>query len=163
MIAQALMPEMQHEYANTRKMLESVPFEAADWKPHDKSMTLKRLAVHIATLPQWVNIILSTKELDITSSPFSPPAITGNEALMQWFNTTSKASLTALETASDEALRASWILKRGELIIFTLPRIAAIRFLVANHSVHHRGQLSVYLRLLNIKVPGMYGPSADEV
>lgn len=162
MLSQSLIPELQHETASTRKMLERVPFDQWDWKPHDKTMTLGRLASHIATLPEWMTVTINTDELNFAKGDYKPPVPDSKEILLQIFEETSSKALQTLQGASDENLMGQWSLKNGDHTIFTLPRIATLRSFVMNHIIHHRGQLSVYLRLLGISVPGMYGPSADQ-
>jgi len=162
MIAQSLLPELQNEFPNTRKMLERVPAASFDWKPHEKSMTLIRLATHLATLPQWLTMTVNTTELDFSKSPYSPPKFETTQEIVDAFDKNVQEALDALKGASDEALMQPWTLRNGEQIFFTMPRIAVIRSLVISHMIHHRAQLQVFLRLLNVPVPGMYGPSADE-
>jgi uncharacterized damage-inducible protein DinB len=162
MLNQALIPELKHEAASTRKMLERVPTDKWDWKPHDRSMTLGRLASHLATIPDYMTVTLTSDELDFAKGTYRPAAPTSTKTLLDVFNTSYEKALQTLEGASDETLHGMWSLKNGGHTIFTLPRMAALRSFVMNHLIHHRGQLSVYLRLLNIPVPGMYGPSADD-
>lgn len=162
MLNQAILPEFKHEAASTRKILERVPFEKADWKPHEKSYTLARMAGHVAEILQWATAAVTTDGLDFARGGYAPffPA-TGDE-LLNRFETNYQAALRHLEQATDETLMGEWTLQHGETVIFTLPRMATLRSFVMNHLIHHRGQLSVYLRLLDVPVPGMYGPSADE-
>lgn len=162
MMNQILIPELKHEAASTRKMLERVPAESWDWKPHEKSMALGRLASHVATIPAWMTITLTTGELDFAKGDYKPPVATSTENLLEIFDESYQTALQHLETASDETLRGNWSLLNGGHHLFTMPRMAALRSFVMNHLIHHRGQLSVYLRLLGIPVPGMYGPSADD-
>ena len=162
MLNQALIPEFKYEAASTRKMLEKVPFEKADWKPHEKSYTLARMAGHVAEILQWMTATLTTNELDFAKGEYKPFFPTSKDELLNLFDNVYQDALSNLEQATDETLKGSWTLKRGDHVIFTLPRIAALRSFVMNHLIHHRGQLSVYLRLLDVPVPGMYGPSADE-
>jgi uncharacterized damage-inducible protein DinB len=159
---EALVAELQHEASSTRKMLERVPTEKFGWKPHEKSMSLGRLASHVAGLTFLAEIIMRADEMDFMNTPYKLTEATDSAALLQLFDNTLATAVEALKSADDERLRGQWTLRRGEQIIFQLPRIAAYRTMVVNHFIHHRGQLSVYLRLLDIPVPGMYGPSADE-
>jgi uncharacterized damage-inducible protein DinB len=163
MLNQPILSELQHEAAQTKKMLEKVPYDQFDWNPHQKSMNLGRLAAHVAELPGWITMIVTTDELDFSKFDYKPYKAKSTEDLAQFFNQNVQQALEALQGASDETLLAPWTLRNGEHIIFTLPRIAAIRSMAMNHLIHHRGQLSVFLRLLDIPIPGMYGPSADEM
>ena len=158
----ALIGEMKHESANTRKMLERVPTDKLDWVPHEKSMKLRRLAKHIADLPIWVERIIDADEFNFATANFNrePPAST--EDILRLFDERFAEAIKVLESSSDEKLNGTWIARRGDYVMFQLPKKAALRSFAYNHVYHHRGQLSVYLRLLNIPVPGMYGPSADE-
>ena len=158
----ALLAELKHESTNTRKMLERVPTDKLLWRPHDKSMKLGRLATHIAEIPIWFERIINSNEFDFGTAPFNPTIKENTEAIVQLFDERLNAAIKALEYASDENLNQPWIVRRGEQIMFQLPRKVSLRNFGYNHIYHHRGQLSVYLRLLNIPVPGMYGPSADE-
>lgn len=143
-------------------MLEKVPADKLDWTPHSKSMSLGKLAAHVANIPNWMTVALTTDEFDFTKDPYKETGASTNEALLSIFDTKSAEALQHLQEASDENLRGNWTFRSGDHVIFSLPRIAAIRTLAMNHLVHHRGQLSVYLRLLDVPIPGMYGPSADE-
>ena len=162
MLNQAFIPELKHEAASTRKLLERVPTDKFDWKPHEKSMTLGRLASHIAEIPDWMTATLTTEELDFAKGGYKPTVPATKEELLEKFEQSYTKALETLTSATDETLRGLWTLKNGDHVIFTMPRIATLRSFVMNHFIHHRGQLTVYLRLLNIPVPGMYGPSADE-
>jgi len=161
-IKDALIAELKHEATNTRKMLERIPTDKFDWKPHEKSMTLGRLAAHIAETPLWVLRTIPVDEFDFAKNTFARKTYADTEELLKVFDDKQADAIASLETASDEILNAPYILRRGDHIIFQLPRKVMLRNFTFNHIVHHRGQLSVYLRLLNIPVPGMYGPSADE-
>lgn len=158
----ALLGELKHEAINTRKILERVPTDKLDWQPHEKSMKLGKLAKHIADLPVWFERILNADEFDLASASFNrePPAST--EEILKQFDKVLAAAVAVLESATDENLNSIWVFRRGEQVMFQLPKKVAVRNLAMNHAYHHRGQLSVYLRLLNVPVPGMYGPSADE-
>ena len=162
MIKQAMINEIKHEGAQTKKLLERVPFDKFDWSPHEKSMKLGKLAVHVAEIPRWSSQILSAPEFDFTKAGYKQAEVYSTEELVQLSENNIQKALDDFNAAKDEDLMASWTFRRGEHVIFTLPRAAAIRTLAMNHLLHHRGQLSVYLRLLNIPIPGMYGPSADE-
>jgi uncharacterized damage-inducible protein DinB len=161
MIAQTLVPELKQEAAQTRKMLEKIPFDQWQWKPHEKSMSLGSLATHVAELSGWTGMIVNTKELDF-SKGYHPAELKSTDAMLQLFDQNSAQSVIALDTASDESLTEPWTLRNGDVVYFSMPRVSVIRTFAMNHMIHHRAQISVYLRLLNIPVPGMYGPSADE-
>lgn len=159
---QALIGEFIHESKNSRRILERIQAEHFNWQPHAKSMTLKKLAIHIADLPKWINISLDQSALDFSTQKYVQPDIQTVADLIAYFDEVQGKALAALEQATDEQMLASFTLSNGGHVIFTLPKIAVMRSMVFNHIVHHRGQLSVYLRLLDIPVPGLYGPSADE-
>jgi len=162
MLNQTIIPELQHEAASTRKMLERVPFENTDWKPHDKSMSISRLAAHVAELPSWATMIVNTPELNFATFNYKPFRPVDNAELLRFFDDNVKAALEALQGAGDALLMEDWTLRNGDHIIMKMPRVATIRSMAMNHLIHHRGQLSVFLRLKDVAVPGMYGPSADE-
>ncbi|MES1258096.1 MAG: DinB family protein [Acidobacteriota bacterium] len=160
-ISQILLPEFDQETASTRKILQSVPEDKFSWKPHAKSMTLGRLASHVAELGSWAAITVNQDKLELT--PDQKPLNAASAAeLLAAFEKAAADGRAAIEGASDEKLLAPWTLVYDGKTVFTLPKKAVLRGMVMNHMVHHRGQLSVYLRLLDIPVPGMYGPSADE-
>ena len=162
-IKDALLPEFDHEMATTRRLLDRVPEAEFDWKPHDKSMTLGQLSGHLATLPMWCSAVLDAPQFDVaTAGDQRPRAPESRRAMLEDFDTKVAAARASLATRTDADLLAPWTLRHGAREIFTLPRISAIRSFVMNHSIHHRGQLSVYLRLQNIPLPSMYGPTADE-
>ncbi|MBZ5856220.1 DinB family protein [Flavihumibacter profundi] len=158
----ALIAEFKQESANTRKMLERVPQEHFDWKPHEKSMTLKRLALHVAEMTRWATITIKQDELDFSADYPKTPPINHTEDILSLFDQLKAEALEALENVTDEELGRNWTLKNGSHVFFTLPKGAVLRSMVFNHIIHHRGQLSVYLRMNNVAVPGLYGPSADE-
>ncbi|HEV7331115.1 MAG TPA: DinB family protein [Flavisolibacter sp.] len=162
MLNQALIPEFKYEAVSTRKMLERVPFDKADWKPHQKSFTLARLATHVAEIPHWMTVTLTTEELDFAKGDYQRFTPASKDELMMFFEKSYQEALKNLEAASDETLNGNWTLLNGDHVIFTMTRISTLRSFVMNHFIHHRGQLSVYLRLLDVPVPGMYGPSADD-
>ena len=163
MLNQSLLPEFRHEMAQTRKMLERVPFDQSTWQPHQKSMKLGQLAVHVAELPSWATVIINTNELDFATFDYKPFAPQSGAHLLEHFDQNVADAIKALQGATDEHLMQRWSLRNGEQVFFTMPRIASIRSMAMNHLVHHRGQLSVFLRLKDVPVPGMYGPSADEM
>lgn len=163
MLNQPLSLELKHETDSTRRMLANVPYNQKDWQPHQKSMPLGRLSNHIADIVNWIPRIINTNEFDIMDPSRQYAQAENKEQLMAMFEKNVQGAMDALKTATDENLKGNWTLRRGDHILFTLPRIAAIRNIATNHAIHHRGQLSVYLRLLGVSVPGMYGPSADEM
>ncbi|HEX2532635.1 MAG TPA: DinB family protein [Chitinophagaceae bacterium] len=163
MMNKALLAELRQEAASTRKMLERVPFDQSDWKPHPKSMSLGKLACHVADLANWLPLTLRTTELNFAGSDYVQLKASSREELLSAYDGFLQEARTALEKATDEDLMQPWTLRSGEHILFTLPKAVVIRSMVFNHFIHHRGQLSVYLRLLQVPVPGMYGPSADDV
>ncbi len=162
-LVQPLIAELQHEADGTRAMLQKVPFEKLGWQPHEKSMTLGRLAAHICEIPGWLHETILADELDFSKMDYTPKPLDGAADLMNVFDENMQKGLHALSQATDEGLLTQWTLRNGDEIFFRMHRIGVVRGMVLNHIVHHRGQLSVYLRLLNIPVPGMYGPSADEM
>lgn len=163
-IVDALLPEYDHEMATTRRLLDRVPEAQFTWKPHDKSMTLGQLSGHLANLPYWCTATLNGSSLDLATlgDEAKPKAPLSRDVLMRDFDARVAAARDRLARSTDSELLAPWTLKSGDQEFFTMPRISAIRSFVLNHSIHHRGQLSVYLRLNNIPVPPIYGPTADE-
>jgi len=156
-----LMKEMEQEAAVTRKMLERVPEDKWDWKPHEKSMTMKQLTVHIAELPSWVKMALTTSELDFANMDWTPTEVNSNAELLAIFEKSYKEGWEALSNAKEEDLLPEWTLRTGEHVHMVISKYEVIRHSFAQ-TTHHRAQLGVYLRLLNIPIPGSYGPSADE-
>lgn len=164
-IAASLLPEFDQEMSNTRKSLERVPFDKADWKPHPKSPTLLWLAGHVANIPSWTSITLTQDSLDINPPGQKPPSATpprSSAELMETFEKNRKAARETLEKISDAELMKPWSLLNGGKTVLTLPRVAVLRGFVMNHMIHHRAQLGVYLRMNDVPVPALYGPSADE-
>ena len=160
-LADALLPEYDHEVGTTRKLLERVPDGKFDWKPHDRSMSLGQLASHLATMLSWGTATINQPEFDL-SAPFTPPALNTRADLLANFDKEAAATRDALAAASDAVLMTAWSLKRDGNTLFTMPMVAVLRSFVMNHMIHHRGQLSVYLRLHDVPLPSIYGPSADE-
>jgi uncharacterized damage-inducible protein DinB len=164
-ISKFLLPEFEHEMANTRKTLERVPDDKFDWKPHDKSMTLGGLATHLANIPSWTKNTFAVDELDV-APPGAPPyrleQAKSRAELLDAFDKNVTEARAALEAATDENWQGKWSLLMTGKTIFTLPRPAVFRGFIMSHSIHHRAQLGVYLRLLDVPVPSIYGPSADE-
>jgi uncharacterized damage-inducible protein DinB len=162
-ISAALLPELDKEMANTRKLLERVPEDKLGWQPHQKSMTMERLARHVAQLPGWAVEIIGRDSLDIAQpEAFQSETLKSRDELLATFDKSVAAGRAAIAGAGDEHLMKPWSLVMGEKTIFTMPRIAVLRGMMMNHLIHHRAQLGVYLRLNDVPVPGMYGPSADE-
>lgn len=164
-IAKSLLPEFDLEMATTRKMLAVVPEGRNEWKPHDKSMTLGRLAGHVAELPGWGMTTLDRTELDfapVGAPAWVPGVFTTREDTLKKFDQAVAATRAALEKATDEDLMVVWTLKSGGKTLLSMPRVAVLRSFMLNHIVHHRAQLGVYLRLNDVAIPGSYGPSADE-
>ncbi len=157
----ALLPEFDHETRNTRRLLEIVPDDRLDYKPHEKSWTLLQLATHVATVPGWTKSTFDTDGLDI-SGEWEQPDLKTAAGLVRAFDEGVREARVALEAATAETLQESWTLRAGENVLFTKPKGDVFRFDVLNHMIHHRAQMSVYLRLLDVAIPGMYGPSADE-
>ena len=161
---QGLLAEFDHEMAGTRKSLERVPYAKADWKPHPKSWALAALATHVARLPGWAKETLTQDSLDL-GAPGSEEwgKLMGSHAeLMALFEKNVAAGRAAIAGTSDETFMQPWSLKTGETVHLTMPKIAVLRGFVLNHLIHHRAQLGVYLRLLDVPVPALFGPSADE-
>lgn len=155
------LDELERESVTTRKMLSRIPDDKYNWKPHEKSMTMKRLATHIAELPLWITMALNTSELDFASNPYQPKDISNTKELMEYFEACLADGKASLEKGNDAQLSDPWTLRNGEAIYWTEPKAAVIRMSL-NQVVHHRAQIGVYLRLLNVPIPGSYGPSADE-
>jgi uncharacterized damage-inducible protein DinB len=164
-ISDTLLPEYDQEMANTRKMLARVPDEKWGWKPHAKSAAMGQLANHLMNIPSWMAVTLDTDSLDfapVDGPAYQSPSAASNKELLEMFDQMAAAGRAALAKAEDDNFMKPWSLLQAGHVIFTMPKAACIRAMVLNHLVHHRGQLSVYLRLNDIPVPGMYGPSADE-
>jgi uncharacterized damage-inducible protein DinB len=163
--AEQILPEFNEEMANARKVLERIPEDKLDWKPHPKSNTIGWNANHLAEIPEWVGLTLSTTEFDIApvgGEPYQSPKLTSRKAILDLFDRNVAAARTALAAVKDEDMGVTWSLVQAGKPLITMPRSAVIRSFVINHLVHHRAILCVYLRLNNIPVPGMYGPSGDE-
>ena len=164
MIKDGLLAEFDHEMGTTRKLLDRVPGDNADrlaWKPHPKSMSLGGICTHLANLPNWGATILSDVSFDLASAPPNVEEKKSRADILALFEDATRRTRAALDKTDAEFL-APWSLRRGGQEMFTMPRVSAFRTFVLYHSVHHRGQLSVYLRLNDIAVPSIYGPSADE-
>lgn len=162
-LSELLLKEIQQEAASTRRILQSVPDEHIGWKPHEKSMTLGRLASHVAELPQFINRALEADSYDMATRTGGPIVCESTNALLQFFEERMATAVAVLQDKEDDFLMQTWTFKRGEMILGQSSRYEAIRSWMMNHQIHHRGQLTVYLRLLDIPVPGIYGPSADDM
>ncbi|MDX2174521.1 MAG: DinB family protein [Bacteroidota bacterium] len=158
---ESFLKELEHESIGTKKMLALVPADKADWKPHEKSMKLKDLATHLADMPTWITLGLTTDELDFVKSPYNPKDCNGGEELVAYFDKNVEEAKQYLKKTKDSILEEIWTLKNGEIVYMKLTKLDTIRQSYCQ-MVHHRAQLGVYLRLLNIPIPGVYGPSADE-
>jgi uncharacterized damage-inducible protein DinB len=164
-ISKMILPEFEHEMANTRKTLERVPDDKFAWKPHAKSMSLGGLSTHLANIPSWTAQTFDRDELDVAppgSGPYRLEEAKSTAELLEAFDKNVAAARAALEAATDENWQGKWTLLMTGKPIFTLPRTSVMRGFVMNHLIHHRAQLGVYLRLLDVPVPSIYGPSADE-
>ena len=164
-LSATLLPEFDQEMASTRKTLERIPMEKPDWKPHEKSMAMGPLAIHVATIPDWAAVTIAQDSLDFMpedGQPYQPPKLSTQKELLEAFDQGVVKARAAIAGASDEHLAKPWTLLAGGKVIFTMPRAAVLRSMVLNHLIHHRAQLGVYLRLNGIAVPAIYGPSADE-
>jgi uncharacterized damage-inducible protein DinB len=158
---QPLLKELNQEARTTRKMLERVPTEYFDWQPHKKSMSIQQLATHIAELPSWVTMAVTTDELDFASNPYKQEAVGNTAELLEYFERSLADGREHLENVTEETLEEKWTLRNGDQVLHVATKGEIIR-LAYCQIVHHRAQLGVFLRLLDIPIPGSYGPSADE-
>ncbi|MCC6931451.1 MAG: DinB family protein [Gemmatimonadaceae bacterium] len=164
-IAQSILPEFDHEMATTRKLLERAPEAQFGWKPHEKSMSLGQLANHLAALPFWGVVTMKEVELDMNppgGEGYKTPRLATVAEILAAFDDNVGKARAAIASSGDADFMVAWSLKNAGHTIFTMPRIAVLRTFVINHEIHHRGQFSVYLRLHNVPVPSIYGPTADE-
>jgi uncharacterized damage-inducible protein DinB len=159
-----MLMEFDRESSTTRKVLSRVPADKLSWKPHARSMSIGQLAQHLATLSHWIGGSLLAGEFDMAKggADFSPKEAASVEAMLAAFDESVAAAKAAMAPLDDARAMGTWTLRQGDKVIMEMPRIALVRTILLNHSIHHRGQLSVYLRLLDIPVPSIYGPSADE-
>lgn len=160
-ILNLLLKEFEEEAKTTRKFLERVPIDKFGWKPHEKSMTMQNLVVHIAELPGWVEMALHTDGLDFATSDYAPTPVNTSRELLDLHQKSFESGKKALEEANEDDLLQEWTLRKGETLISTRTKYETIR-MSFSQTIHHRAQLGVYLRLLDIPIPGSYGPSADE-
>jgi uncharacterized damage-inducible protein DinB len=164
-IAQSILPEFEQEMAGTRKVLERVPNDKLEWKAHPKSNTIQWVASHLANLPSWTVFTLNQDALDIApvgGKLFTTEKLGSSQQMVTTFDQNVAAAREAIAATSDAQFMQPWSLLRGGAVVFTMPKIAVIRSFVINHIIHHRAILCVYLRLNDVPVPGLYGPSADE-
>ena len=161
-IIKLLSKELEQESKATKKMLERIPDDKFDWKPHQKSMTIRQLATHIAELPTWIPMGLTTSEMDFATSPYNPPEINKTSELMDLFKTSLESAKTALSNAKEEDLLPTLTLRNGDQVLQVMNKYEVIRH-AFNQVIHHRAQLGVFLRVLDVPIPGTYGPSADEM
>lgn len=156
-----LTKEFKDEAQTTRKFLDIVPAEKFGWKPHEKSMSLKRLSVHIAELPSWVDMAINTDGLDFAESDYQPTPVENTQKLKELFEESYEKGLETLQSADEEILSDTWTMRNGEQLISESTKYEMVRH-AFSQTTHHRAQLGVYLRLLDIPIPGSYGPSADD-
>lgn len=159
-LSKSLLNELKQETAVTRKFLERVPFDQLMFKPHEKSETLGRLAIHVAEIIAWWKECLLNDELDFID--FEPKEIASPEELLSYFDNLVEEAEQTLLQAKEEDFEKNWSMKYGDVVYFTMPKKQVVRTFCMNHLVHHRAQLGVYLRILGIPIPATYGPSADE-
>jgi uncharacterized damage-inducible protein DinB len=165
MISNSLLPEFDQEMGGTRKALERVPESKFDFKPHEKSMSLAQLASHLAELTSWTVPTLKQPSLDIAppgGPAYEPYVASSSSELLSRFDKNVAEARAALASCEDPEMMQNWSLLMGGNALFTMPRVAVFRGMIMNHVIHHRGQLTVYLRLIGVPVPALYGPSADE-
>jgi len=161
-IAQGLLAEFDMEMASTRRMLERLPEDKMEWTPDPKSMSMGRLAAHVAEMPGWGALTLSTDQLDFATGAYQPAVAKTRAEALAILEKNAGAARAAIAAASDADFMKPWTLRAGDQVFFTMPKVAVIRGMVMNHTIHHRGQLTVYYRLTGVPVPALYGPSADE-
>lgn len=160
-LIQLFLKELERESNTTRKMLERIPNDSYDWKPHEKSMNMRSLATHIAELPSWISMALTTDGLDFATAPYNPKPINNTKELVAYFEEGYASGKAHLEKAAEDELSNTWTLRNGDKVYSTDSKAEVIRMSLSQ-IIHHRAQLGVYLRLLNVPIPGSYGPSADE-
>lgn len=158
----SILAELNHEAANTRRLLERVPEDRLDFRPHEKSMTLQHLAGHLAEIPGWAGPTLGADELDFAAGNYETFLPKNREELLAAHDRAVETFRRHAEGMSDEQMMATWTLRNGDDVLMQQPRVVAVRGFILNHALHHRGQLTVYLRLLDVPLPALYGNSADE-
>lgn len=159
--AEIILAEIKQEAKATRALLERVPFEKADYKPHEKSMTLKRLSTHVAEINGWWKECLTMDVLDFSKGDSKPKEINSTSDILALHDDLLAKAEVILKAAKDEKFKEDWTMRNGEVVYFTMPKAEVVRTWCMNHLYHHRGQLTVYLRLLNVPLPSIYGPTAD--
>lgn len=162
-IKRMLLEEIQEEHRNTRKILESIPVSQGIWKPTPKSMSLIHLGAHVADLFSYLEIILNTKTFDLAKDRTPIDSVRDKQVILSELDASVKRGIALLEKATEDILNEEWTFMFGGQIISKMSKAKSIRHTVFNHMIHHRGQLTMFLRLLDIKVPGIYGPTADEM
>lgn len=161
-IAQNMLGEFDHEMANTRKTLERIPLDKLEFKPDPKSMSLGRLAGHIAEMVGWGTMILQTDSLDMNPNDYKPLEVTSKDQLLTLLDENASKLRSTLAATPDADMMKIWALRIGGNELFSMPRVACVRSMIMNHVIHHRAQLTVYYRMVGVPVPALYGPSADE-
>jgi uncharacterized damage-inducible protein DinB len=161
-IGSVLAAELTHEAGTTRTIIERLPDDKFGWKPHEKSMTLGRLAGHIIEMVGWTGSTLTQDGIDFATMNYEPRVYTTTAEMLEDFDKNVADALSVLSSVDDAEMFKSWSMRNGETLYFEMPKAAVMRSFVMNHIIHHRGQLAVYIRLLDIPVPSIYGPSADE-
>jgi uncharacterized damage-inducible protein DinB len=159
-IRDSILAELDQEAQTTKRVLDRVPEDRLSWKPHKKAFSLGQLALHIATLPGGVVAIATPDSIEAPN--FSRPEAKSRKEVLDAFTNSLETAKEGLSKMDDARLMGTWNLTRGGKVVLSMPRIAFLRSILLNHNYHHRGQLSVYLRILNVPVPSIYGPSADE-
>jgi uncharacterized damage-inducible protein DinB len=165
-VAADLLPLFDHEMSGVRRVLERVPAERFDWRPHPKSFTVGELAIHLARIPGWVGGMLEQDHYDLAENAARTKAATlpaSTNEMLALFDANRAAARASIEARTDAELAQPWELRRAGAVLRTMPRAALLRAFLLDHVIHHRGQMTVYLRLLDVPVPGLYGPSADEL
>ncbi|HEY9429815.1 MAG TPA: DinB family protein [Gemmatimonadaceae bacterium] len=157
-----LFADLDQEFATTRRVLERYPDAHADWRPHEKSMSLVELAAHVANLPHFGENIAESSEFDFATTPYTPPTARTRSEILDLFDKKSVAARKAIDSLDADAMRTNWKLRAGDTIYASGTRAYQLRRLMLSHIIHHRAQLTVYYRLLGVPVPSVYGPSADE-
>jgi uncharacterized damage-inducible protein DinB len=161
MLKELLLAEYDHEVATTLKLLQRLPDSELGWKPHEKSMTLGALATHLSNIPNWAGPLLNDTSFDLSAAPPNLEPKASRVEILEAFDTAARQARGWMDR-TDAEYYAQWTLKRAGQAMFSVPRISAFRTFVLNHLIHHRGQLSVYLRMRDVPLPSIYGPSADE-
>jgi uncharacterized damage-inducible protein DinB len=159
----SLLPEFDQETSATRRVLERVPEAAFEWRPHPKSFNMGELATHLSRIPHWGALILKQREYDLATSGPRGQSLPSVPAVLEQFDTNVREVRSALVEMTDGELLQPWSLRRGDRVVMSVPKISAVRGFVVRHMVHHRGQMTVYLRMNDIPLPPLYGPTADEL